>query len=351
MPTSRILRFLAGSSFVFALAAAPALKAWNEEGHRMVNEVALASLPADFPAFVRDPATAKRIAWLSSEPDRWRSTPDLPATHQNAIDHYIDLEQLDEAGLTTAELPSFRYDFAAQFSAARAAHLANFPPIDPKKDRDHTRPWCGFLPWAIEEGFGRLRGDFSRLKVYEEFGMEADAALTRASIVEQMGVLGHYVGDGSQPLHTTIHHNGWVGANPHGYTTWDRIHAWIDGGFILKANITFADLRDQVKPATALAVPSISSPGPERDPVFALVMDYLLAQHAQMEPLYQLEKAGGLNHDDRPASPDGKAFIERQLLVGGQMLGQLWYTAWKTAAPDNYLRSSLLKKNAAPVAK
>ncbi|HEY4299586.1 MAG TPA: hypothetical protein VGM73_01850, partial [Candidatus Didemnitutus sp.] len=85
-------------------------------------------------------------------------------------------------------------------------------------------------------------------------------------------------------------------------------------------------------------------------PVFAIVMDYLLAQHAMMEPLYKLEKAGGLNHDDAPANPEGVAFIEKQLLVGGEMLGSLWYTAWKTAAPDPYLRAQLLKKPA-PAAK
>ena len=39
-----------------------------------------------------------------------------------------------------------------------------------------------------------------------------------------MGVMGHYVGDCAQPLHTTKHHNGWVGENPHGYTTWPGLH-------------------------------------------------------------------------------------------------------------------------------
>ena len=40
-----------------------------------------------------------------------------------------------------------------------------------------------------------------------------------------MGVMGHYVGDGSQPLHTTVHFNGWVGDNPKGYTTKQTFHA------------------------------------------------------------------------------------------------------------------------------
>src|ERR1022692_3331273 len=41
---------------------------------------------------------------------------------------------------------------------------------------------------------------------------------SEAEIVFLAGWLGHYVGDGSQPLHTSIQYNGWVGPNPHGYS-------------------------------------------------------------------------------------------------------------------------------------
>jgi hypothetical protein len=337
------------SPAVFAVLSflAPLAHAWDYEGHRIVNEVALASLPADFPAFVHEPANAERIAWLCSEPDRWRSTPDLPARHANAIDHYLDLEQLDAAGLSAATVSSFRYEFAAQFAAGRAAHPQNFPAIEADKDSDRTREWCGFLPWTITEYFGKLRGEFARLKVLEELGTPADVAETKASICELMGVMGHYVGDGSQPLHTTTKHNGWIGPNPHGYTTWNRVHSWIDGGFILKAGITFGGLSARVTPVAAFSLPSGPAAGAGRDPVFGHVMDYLLAQHELVEPLYQLEKDGKLNHDDQPANPEGRVFIEKQLLAGGEMLGRLWYTAWRTAAPDPYLRAQLVKKQAA----
>jgi len=58
--------------FVLQLCSFHAL-AWDYEGHRLVNQLALASLPADFPGFVRAPATAERIAFLAGEPDRWRA--------------------------------------------------------------------------------------------------------------------------------------------------------------------------------------------------------------------------------------------------------------------------------------
>src|SRR5476649_2105939 len=99
----------------FALLATVTTRAWDYEGHRIVNQLGLASLPADFPAFVREPATAGRIAFLAGEPNRWKSAPDLPLRQYNSMDHYCDLEQLTEAGLDPATVSSFRYDFAVQF--------------------------------------------------------------------------------------------------------------------------------------------------------------------------------------------------------------------------------------------
>src|SRR3954471_13476631 len=48
-------------------------RAWDAEGHRIVNQLALAALPADFPAFVRVPANHERVVQLASVPDRWRN--------------------------------------------------------------------------------------------------------------------------------------------------------------------------------------------------------------------------------------------------------------------------------------
>ena len=77
-------------------------------------------------------------------------------------------------------------------------------------------------------------------------------------------------------------------------------------------------------------------------------MEYLLAQQKFMEPLYALEKAGKLSHEkDEPVAPEGRAFIAGRLLAGGEMLGTVWLTAWKQAAPDVYLRAQLLKRQGA----
>lgn len=338
-----------GASVVVLSVLVPVAPAWDYEGHRAVNQIALASLPEDFPAFVREPANAERIAWLSSEADRWRSSPDLPARHCNAPDHYLDVEYLALAGLDPATVSSFRYEFAVQFATARAANAERFPVIAPAQNADRTREWPGFLPWVITEYFGKLRGNFARLKVLHELGTPAEIAQTEQSIVELMGIMGHFVGDAAQPLHTTRHHNGWVGDNPHGYTTWRGFHAWIDSGFIVNARLDLAALAQRPEPAVTLPLDPRAD---GRDPLFPQVMDYLRVQHAQVEPLYQLDRARKLRIEKgapigTQPDPEAVAFIERQIRAGGQMLGNLWLTAWRSAAPDPYLRGQLIRQKTA----
>lgn len=327
-------------------AAASGLHAWDYQGHRLVNQAALASLPEEFPQFVRAPSAAERIAFLAGEPDRWRNVADLPVKHANGLDHYLDLEQIVAAGLDPAALPSARYTFALAFAAGRSAHLDRFPSIDPTKNGDQTREWPGFAPWAVAEYYGKLKSAFSYLKAYEEHGGTAEEiANAKANVLYVMGVMGHIVADLAQPLHTTDHHHGWVGENPHGYTTWTGIHAWLDGGLIAQTQITAEEVRASVQRAQAL---SVAPREDGRDPVFVRVMEYLVAQNRRVEPLYQLEKAGKL----APESADlreARAFVCEQLRAGAEMLGALWLTAWDNTVPDEFLRTELQKRaGAAP---
>ena len=121
--------------------------AWDYEGHRTVNELALASLPANFPAFVLEPAARDRIAFLAGEADRWRNITDVKASPQRGLelghcsrpDHYLDLEEIAEYDLTPATLPPFRYQFAAAITKARLEHPERFPAIDPAKNSRRSR--------------------------------------------------------------------------------------------------------------------------------------------------------------------------------------------------------------------
>jgi hypothetical protein len=337
---------------LFALAAAwsvCALRAgaWDYEGHQAVNELALASLPANFPAFVLTPEARARIAFLAGEPDRWRNATSLrngvglTLGHASGPDHYLDLEDLALYGLTPEQLPPLRYDFVAAIVQARAAHPDRFPAIDPARDSDHTRELSGFLPWTLTEYFEKLQSGFSTLAALEKFGGTPDEiANARQNVVYVMGVMGHFAGDASQPLHTTKHFNGWVGDNPNHYTTEHTFHQWIDGGFFRKTGgLDVKRLSAQIHPAAPLAAATAPNG------IFQAAVSFVVANNQLVEPLYQLEKDGKLS-DHGAAGAAGRAFLEAQLLKSGQWLGELWVTAWQTAPEDTYLERELRQRAA-----
>ena len=335
-------------SLVTAVLGVNVACAWDYEGHRVVNQLALASLPKDFPAFVLTAEGKERIAFLSGEPDRWRNqgsgrapTDDVVLSHFAGPDHYFDLEYLEDHGMTAESLPIFRYDFTVKLGMARAANPGKFEPIDPEKNKDHSRELIGFAPWAITENCGKLRSAFSYLKAFQNYGGTKDEiANAEGNILYIMGVMGHYVGDCSQPLHATKHHHGWEGPNPNGYTTNSSFHSWIDGGFHRKTGgIDLETLAKRIRPAKIVNDPTKS------DDLFRKTVAYIIEAQKLVEPLYQLDKEGKLSPEN-PKMSEGKEFLGTQLVRGGQMLGDLWFSAWQQAAEDTYLARNLKERQA-----
>ena len=332
------LRFLLPGCLILAMLTHLDVLAFDYEAHRVINQIALSSLPTNYPAFARTPAAQERIAFLGGEPDRWRNAPDLALRHASGPDHYIDLEDLEWCGLKPETLPVFRYDFVAQMARERAAHPQSFPAIDPARNEDHTRELVGFLPWAIAENFARLKSGFSYLKALEANGTPEEVANAQQNILYVMGVLSHFVGDAAQPLHTTVHHHGWIGNNPDHYTTNTVIHRWIDGEYFLKTGgFRTRDLRVLARPAVV-----VGSAGKGED-VFRAVVAFIVEQHQQVEPLYQLDKEGKLSAQGE-INQEGRPFLENQLGKGGRMLGNLWLSAWRQAPEDTYLKGQLNKR-------
>ncbi len=324
------------------LAIAGTAFSWDYEGHRAVNLTALESLPPEFPAFIRDAAARERIAFLAGEPDRWRNvSQDLPLKHASSTDHFIDFEDLTPLALSPETLSDFRHIYTSQVFLAREKYADRLPPIDPARNRDRTRELPGYLPWAITESYSRLKSAFSYLKAYEEAGTAEEIENAKANVIYLMGLMGHYVGDGGQPLHTTKHFNGWVGENPKGYFTERTFHAKVDGAFIQRmGGVSLERIFREVKPAQRLAT---ATPASGRDPIFEHALRYLLAQLEQVEPLYILEKDGKLD-PERAEAQEGLLFIEKQISTAGHMLGCLWLTAWHEAPTDTYLRGQLFAR-------
>jgi len=160
-----------------------------------------------------------------------------------------------------------------------------------------------------------------------------------------MGVMGHYVGDCAQPLHATQHHHGWVGPNPNGYATNSGFHAWIDGGFYKKlGGPKSAPLVSKLQPAKIVGDPL------KPNDLFKQMMAYVGDTQKLVEPLYQLEKEHKLTPENEKAA-EGRAFLDAQLVRGGQMLGNLWFSAWQQATEDKYLVRQLKERAVNPPGK
>jgi hypothetical protein len=287
---------------LFCLAAQPpAAHAWGNEGHRLINRLAASTLPADVPAFLRTEAAVNEIEYLGPEPDRWRSPAEPELVAAQAPEHFIDLELADALG----PLPHRRLDFEARVFAAAER---------PEK--------LGLQPWEATEVWERLKAALREYRHLAAAGQ--DTRGVEAAAIFYAGWLGHYVGDASQPLHTTIQYNGWVGPNPNGYTTGHRIHWQFEGPFVA-ANEHESEVRARMTPLK-----------PIEGDIFDSYVAYLRHTKTYVEKVYQLEKAGGFVG---AGSAESRAFTAERLAAGASMLREMIYTAWLESAkpvPDPY---------------
>jgi hypothetical protein len=277
--------------------------AWGHDGHMMINRLAGSALPSDVPKFLRSKQALDALEYYGPEPDRWKSPLEPELNTAGSPEHYIDLEWADFVG----ELPRKRYDYVRALAFAQKSH----------PDLTLTAEKVGLQPYVTVEVWERLKSamrDYRKLKEDHK-----DTKPSECEIVFLAGWLGHYVADGSQPLHTTIQYNGWTGPNPKGYTTEHRIHALFESTFV-SAN---------VKPGEV--APLIAEKPVVLGDVFTDYVAYLRHTNSLVEKTYQLEKAGGFAG---AGTPEGKAFAEERLAAGATELRDMIYSAWvKSAEP------------------
>jgi hypothetical protein len=290
---------LLGLAFL-AVQTTPA-HAWGNGGHRLVNKLGASTLPESVPAFLRSDAAVNEIEYLGPEPDRWRSPAEPELNAAQAPEHFIDLEPADALGA----LPHKRLDFEAKVYAAGER---------PEK--------IGLQPWQATEVWERLK---AALREYRNLSAaKQDTRGVEAAALFYAGWLGHYVGDASQPLHTTIQYNGWVGPNPNGYTTEHKIHWQFEGPFV-DANLHEPEVRAKMTKPKAI----------DGD-MFDAYVAYLRQTKTYVERVYQLEKVGGFVG---AGTPESREFTAERLAAGASMLRDMIYTAWIESAkpvPDPY---------------
>lgn len=302
-----------------ALTAAPAI-AWDAHGHATITFLALESARADLPDWLADRAAWRRVGYQASEADRFRGTRLDVLAHENNPEHYMDLDLLEQFGLTARSLPRLRNDYLRALIIAKHEHPERVDAYDAALDPEGDSEWPGFLPYAIMEQYAKLCSAFKSVRTLEivnDPGRAAQLDQARANAIYHMGMLSHFVGDAAQPLHTTLHHHGWVGDNPDGFTTDAGIHARIDGGVLREHGIAFASLRARVSSPR-----EIRSDDPWMDTLALIRRSF-----REVRPLYELERTGALSDEA------GRRFIESRLLDAGRTLAGFYAAAWRAAEP------------------
>ncbi len=300
----------------FALAMLACAAAWNAPGHRTITESALDLLPPEAPQWLQTPRTREQIAFQANEPDRWRGTKLTVLAHENNPDHFLDIELLEGSGLALNTLPPLRYEFVGALARAEKP-----PSPEPKRGvNQFAKDEVGYLPYSIVEHHAKLVASFTTVRILEQLNEPARQAqldAARANVIREMGQLSHFVGDAGQPLHTTIHHHGWIGANPDGFTTERSFHQYIDGDVVALHGLNvkeIAKVNVPIRPITAATV-------------WAETIALIDRSFAKVRPLYELQKSGELQ---RAAGHD---FIAQRMADSASVLAGLYWEAWQSSAP------------------
>jgi hypothetical protein len=300
---SKIARLLLCSLMIAVAMMKPLSDArgWGQRGHELSGRAAAMKLPEQMPKFFRK--AADQLSYLNPEPDRWRdrAESDLDKAFDSAYapDHFINIEPVPPAAFDAVN----RYEFSAELI---------------KAGRKPTS--AGFVPFRILELFQSLRVQFRLWRAERDPNKRK---WIEQRIINDAGVLGHYVSDSANPHHTTIHYNGWSGDNPNGYTVFTRepnqgIHYRFEELYV-QTHIQLNDALPLVGKERVIAKP--------REEIW----NYIRSSNALVEQLYILDKQEKFNAETK--SPEHKKFVTERLAAGAQMLRDLWWTAWVTSAP------------------
>ena len=281
----------------------------------MCARIAARLLPNDVPSFFR--SAGERLAYLSPEPDRWRTLSTQALSQLNAPDHYFDLEAWG-----TDPLPPARYDLVV---LAIKKGIIHYDPLATGNRRgapsgDKFVSDVGTAPYAIAEMAGKLISNFRDWRDAADDTATARVAKRQIeeSIIYLGGVLAHYVADLGNPLHCTVHFNGWAEGypNPRNFPVGraaNGIHSRFESNYVDSA-IEEKDVEPLLSPPHR-----VESWVPEME-------TFLRRNNGFVEQLYRLDQKGAFGSGQEP--PEAKRFVAARLADATSMLRDVWTSAW-----------------------
>ena len=259
----------------FLIAAALLAAGWGTVGHLFINTHAVDDLPASMGMFI---SAKTYFGSHASDADIRKST-----DPNEAPKHFIDIEDYPDYQDLTPRIDSV----LAIYGTTKVLDI-------------------GTLPWATVQTYDSLVASLRRGAYARAESIAAD--------------LGHYVGDGHQPLHVTSNYDGQLTGN-------SGIHSRYETTMI---NTYASKLTVSVVPAAYVA---------NR---FAFVLDYLLVSNTLADSIMTADNGAksvsGWNGSGTAPSTyyqelwnETRSLTLREMQDATQSLADLWYSSWVDA--------------------
>ncbi len=274
----RIKRIMFACSLAaVSIATPPSASAWDSATHRAISRLAVEALPPS-PLKTTLAQNGSALELHAVEPDTLLKQ-EYGETEKRK--HYIDLEYFgnDPWPQLNPDIEAMRRRFGSR-----------------------TLDRAGTLPWTIESVSNNLERAWQKSEC--------------AAVIRLSGYLAHYVGDASQPLHSTINYDGYEG----------------DRGVHARVEAAVDDSLRTLEPAASRQV---------RLEQINDVWSPVIAEIREANGLI-----GELIRDDRAARDQGDfrggayqealvredaAMFERQIARASSVLGSIWIYEWRRA--------------------
>jgi len=309
------------------LVSLPMAYAWGLRGHTVANLAAVEGILQNGPIFLK--AQEGYIGHLGTIPDTWRSFAEPYLRISEDANHGWYTEGFDFIPNPPHSRTEFILRVYDEYLKAKSA--------DPERAKLLNIRYTGLQAYSIMEGYERMKAgmrlyravdnpDLARTNVAASYApispLLSDPAQVKQMLANDiafyMGWVGHYVADAAQPLHDSIHHDGWSGDNPKGYTRDPNIHGRFETRYVDLIEVTPPDV-----------VKYMRKDARHLDDVWQATLDHSLEARDFVEDVYRLDLRGAFQKKD---DPEARELVYKRLAAGASFLRDLAYTAWIESA-------------------